>query len=434
MQKIMQVPIHEGPISKSKWSLSRKYLTLLILMASSYGYSMNWLQWGGPNGDFTTKSDALLEKWPEYGPKLLWKIPLGDGYSSILYKDGSLFTMFSEGEYEVVTSLSASTGKTIWEDRYKREFWPDMRLAFGPGPNATPLIMDDKIISIGIAGQMRCLNLETGQLIWKRNLPKEFGRLKRVEEYGYSNSPIRYKNLALIQVGGDKHSVIAINPENGASIWESVPGGVSYAQPTVIKLAGVDQFIYFTPEGVNGLDPENGDFLWHSVIPVGNGNHLTPAVQCDENHLFISSQFNSGGGRLLKITQGSSGMQVEQIWFNQKMRASCWTFIRRGEVIYGSTGGHNSSFLSAFNWKTGKFSWRKRGFHMAQSIYADQKFIFLDTNGNLSMAKISPDSIEIIGTINVSKKPSWTLPTLVDTQIFIRDRKNIQALSLSSAQ
>lgn len=174
---------------------------------------------------------------------------------------------------------------------------------FGPGPNATPLIVEDRIISIGIAGQVHCLDLASGKLLWKRNLPAEFGRRKRVEEYGYSGSPLRYNNSVIVQVGGNDPSVIAIDPKDGSTVWKSGPGGISYAQASLIKLAGQDPFIYFSPEGVNGLDPATDQLLWHWEIPFDNGNHLTPIVQCNESRIWVSSQFNSGGGRLLEITR-----------------------------------------------------------------------------------------------------------------------------------
>ncbi|TDI93777.1 MAG: hypothetical protein E2O77_02225 [Caldithrix sp.] len=413
--------------------LTRSILCFATLFLCQQARSQDWLQWGGPNGDFTIDAKGLAEKWPADGPKQLWKRPLGLGYSAILYKGDRLFTMYSKGNKEIIISLDAKTGKTIWEYSYARELWPEMRMYFGPGPNATPLIVEDRIISIGIAGQVHCLDLASGKLLWKRDLPAEFGRRKRVEEYGYSGSPLRYNNTVIVQVGGNDHSVIAIDPKDGSTVWKSGPGGISYAQASLIKLAGQHQFIYFSPEGVNGLDPATGQLLWHWEIPFDNGNHLTPIVQCNESRIWVSSQFNSGGGRLLEITRKEKNMNVKQIWFNSKLRGSCWTLIRIGDFIYGSAGGHNVSFFTAFNWKTEKVVWKKRGFHMAQSLYADNKLIFLDQSGQLSIARISPTSLEVLDTAEVTESVSWTLPTLVSTKLYVRDKKNILALELANS-
>ncbi|MCK5146986.1 PQQ-like beta-propeller repeat protein [bacterium] len=403
---------------------------LIICMAFVPAFSQEWLQWGGSSGDFKIDSQKLNSKWPEEGPLKLWHRTLGEGYSSILFKQGRLYTMTSNGNEEIIISLDAKTGRTIWEHSYLRKFWPDMRMAFGPGPNATPIIVDNKIIAIGISGQMRCLNLSNGELIWKRHLPSEYGRRGRMEEYGYSASPIRYKNSIIVQVGGHDHAVIAINPDDGSTLWASSPGGVSYAQSSIIHLAGMDQYLYFSPEGLNALDPANGSLCWHHNIPVDNGNHLTPVVQCDANHIFVSSQFDSGGGRLLKIESIKNVMSVEELWFDSDLKASCWTDVCIGDYIYGSSGGHNFSFLTAFNWHTGKVAWKKRGHRMAQCLFADKKLIFLDQSGTLGIATISPKGINILDTAKVAGSVAWTLPTLISSTLYVRDRNNIMALAL----
>jgi outer membrane protein assembly factor BamB len=397
------------------------------------GHAQDWLQWGGPKGDFTVASTGLAEKWPADGPRPIWKRPLGDGYSGILCKGDRLFTEYRDGEEAIVVSLDARTGATGWEHRYPYKIWPEMDRGFGLGPNATPLIVGDRIISISIDAHVRCLDLHSGKLLWEHDLPAEFGRRKRVEEYGYSGSPLTYRNVIIVQVGGDHHSVVAFDPENGSIAWKGEAGGVSYAPAAITRLAGQDQYVYFEPEGVVGLDPLDGRVLWRSAIEFDNGNHLTPIVSCDENHLWVGSQFLTGGGRLLEVDRREKGMEATQIWFTNKLRASHWTNIRVGDFIYGSVGGNDVSFLSAFNWRTGEIAWRKRGFHKAQCLYADGKLLFLDESGQLAMARVLPGGAEILGTARVTESVSWTLPTLVGTKLYVRDRKHILALDLTES-
>ena len=401
-----------------------------FLLQVNHGFAQNWLQWGGPNGDFTVEAGDLADQWPAEGPIHLWKRPLGEGYSSILYMDGRLYTMYSEEKTEIVISLDAATGRTVWEHKYERELWEDMRIQFGNGPNASPIITGRRIITIGIAGHVRCLDLLSGKLIWARHLPSEFGRRERMEEYGYSGSPIRYEEMIILHVGGDDHAVIAIDPQDGSDIWRSAPGGVSYAQSSIIRIAGRDQYVYFSPDGINGLDPVDGRLLWHFVIPVDNGNHLTPVVQCDENHIFVSSQFDSGGGRLLRIKDENGRMEVKQLWFDSELQASCWTNVRFGDYIYGSAGGHNYSLLTAFEWRTGEVAWEQRGHRMAQCLLTGERLIYLDEKGKLLIAEFSPEALNILDKAQVASAISWTLPTLISTKLYIRDRKNIMALEL----
>ena len=84
-------------------------LIALVAVLSPGAFAEDWLQWGGPNGDFTVDAKGLAESWPTEGPRQLWKRPLGDGYSSILCKGGQLFTEYSSGDEGVVISLHPSS-------------------------------------------------------------------------------------------------------------------------------------------------------------------------------------------------------------------------------------------------------------------------------------------------------------------------------------
>src|SRR5216683_8076524 len=77
--------------------------------------SVPWTQWGGPHRNFTTEASGLKSSWPASGPKVLWKRPLGEGYSSPSVEAGVLYTMYGRTGQEIVTGLDADTGKTLWE-------------------------------------------------------------------------------------------------------------------------------------------------------------------------------------------------------------------------------------------------------------------------------------------------------------------------------
>ncbi|ANM31732.1 hypothetical protein ABI59_22500 [Acidobacteria bacterium Mor1] len=408
-------------------------LGLMFSVVSPGIGAADWLQWGGPKGDYTVDVDGLAETWPESGPPRLWKRPLGEGYPSILHKDARLYTMYRDAESgeEAVVALDAGTGSTIWEHRYEVELWEGMIEGFGLGPNSTPLIAGDRIVSISVDGVIRCLDLADGKLRWQHDLPAEYGRRSRDEEYGYSAIPLLYEGKVIVMVGGDDHAVVAYDPKNGETVWKSAPGGVSYAPPLLTSLGGRDQYLYFSPEGAIGLDPATGKTLWFHEIEYNNGNHLTGMVKCDENHVWAGSQFPTGGGRLLEIRGKGDDWTAEQVWFETYLRASHWTNIRLGDHIYGSTGGNGVSLMTAFDWKTGEVAWRHRGFHKAQALYADDKLLFLDEDGNLSLARVSPEKFELLASAEVTDSVSWSLPTLVDTTLYLRDNTHIMALDLA---
>lgn len=53
----------------------------------------DWPQFRGPNHDGGSAKRGWLEKWPDGGPKVLWKANVGQGYSGVAISGGQLFTM-----------------------------------------------------------------------------------------------------------------------------------------------------------------------------------------------------------------------------------------------------------------------------------------------------------------------------------------------------
>ena len=170
---------------------------ILIVSTVTKQAAAQWPQWGGPDRDFTVETTGLADKWPEDGPRKLWHRELGDGYSSIVVDDGLLYTMYRVGEDEFSVALDARTGKTIWTHRNRSPFTEEMARD-GPGPHSTPLIAGDHVYTIGTNAVLHCFDKKTGKVIWKHDLPAEFGA--PVPWFGYGCSPLAYEKLVILPV------------------------------------------------------------------------------------------------------------------------------------------------------------------------------------------------------------------------------------------
>jgi hypothetical protein len=89
--------------------------------------------------------------------------------------------------------------------------------------------------------------------------------------------------------------------------------------------------------------------------------------------------------------------------------------------------------FGAVNWKTGETAWKERNFHAAQVLYADGRILLVDESGQVAMARVSPEGLRILCTAQVLESVSWTVPTLVDGILYVRDRKRIVALDLAKS-
>jgi len=146
---------------------------LAPFFAGAHAGDSSWTRWGGPTGDFKVVGPELVEAWPESGPRRLWEIELGSGYSAVLCRGDRLYTAYSEEENEIVVALDRKDGALVWDYAYEAGRYPDMTKSFGEGPNATPLLIADRLVTIGITGKVTCLRADSGDPALGAGPPRE---------------------------------------------------------------------------------------------------------------------------------------------------------------------------------------------------------------------------------------------------------------------
>ena len=401
-------------------------LPLLLLLIAPAQAQSDWLQWGGPSRNFVSNSKGLAASWPEKGPRQLWSRPLGQGHSSIIVSGNTLYTMYSEGEQEVVIALAADTGKTIWEHKYEAPT-AGMNYKEGLGPHSTPLLTGDRLFTVGAIGKFYALDRKTGKVLWFHDLWKEYNGTKMGR--GYSCSPLLYKNTIILTLGGAGQTLIAFDPSDGKVVWKNQSLDMSPSSPIIINVDGQDQLVAFMGKQIAGVDPNNGELLWSHPHATDWGLNISTPVWGNDNLLFLSSAY-SGGSRVLKLTQAGGKTTVSELWFHRRLRIHHGTAIRIGDYVYGSSGDFGPAFFAAVNVKTGEIAFQDRSFPKTSFLYADGKLIMLDEDGNLALATASAEGLKVISKVSLMKNLAWTVPTLVGTKLYVRDRQTIAALDL----
>jgi outer membrane protein assembly factor BamB len=403
-----------------------------------------WRQWGGPDRNFITDSTGLAETWPEGGPPALWTRPLGTGHSAILVDDGRLYTMYRVGNgrsgggrgqgpwdaEEVVVSLDAASGRTIWEHTY-----PSRRedFSFGAGPHSTPLIVGERLFTIGTNKQMFAFDKKSGRVLWSHDLVKEYGApellIRPTVKSGYGCSPIAFRDTVICSVGGPGQSVMAFNQADGRVAWKSGDFLTSEAPPILIDIAGRPQLVVVGGGTVNGLDPVTGAILWSHPHDPGNDLNCSTPLWGPDQMLVVSSAYKAGS-RGIRLTTESDAILAQEAWFTNRVRFMFLSALRLGDFVYGTTGDFGPAFLTALDVRTGRAAWQHRGFGRASIIYADGKAIILDEDGDLALAKLAPEGVTILSEARVFNTTSWTVPSLAGTTLYARDREKILALDL----
>lgn len=400
---------------------------LCLFLPDGSATRAEWPQWGGVHRDFKVHGERLADSWPDSGLRRLWNRPLGDGYSSIAIAHGKLYTMYRKDDHEHVVALDAATGQTLWEHGYPAPFLPNTDLTPGPGPHATPTLIDGGVCAVGVTGILHCLNAGSGQVVWQHNLFEEFDGT--ILYRGYSSSPIAYKESVLVTVGGTGQAVVAFHLKDGTVKWQRQDFAISHASPLLIQFQGQDQLVVFGSEIIAGLDPNNGDLLWHDRYPAAGGYVACTPVWGDDGWLFVSSAYGVGS-RSIQLTREGDKTIATQIWHNNRMRVHHGNVIRVGDYVYGSSGDFGPKVFTALDLKTGQIRWRDRSLTRASCLYVDEKFIVLEEDGHLSLATMSPDGLKVHSKVELFQEQAWTVPSLTDKRLYVRNRHDIMAFAL----
>jgi len=424
--------------------MTRRAVLLLAIAAASFdtnAATSQWTQWGGPNRNFMSDATGLASKWPAAGPPRLWSRPLGEGHSSILAENGRLYTLYRplggvmsilrRSQEEVVTSLDAATGKTIWEFKYPSPT-DDLDFSQGAGPHSTPLIVGNMLYATSTRKELFALDKATGKVAWSHDFITEYGAA--APGRGYSCSPLLYRGTIIVTVGGPGEAIAAFNQQTGALVWKSGQYDFAPASPILIDVDGETQLVLFAGNVVAGLDPSTGRALWRYPHKTDWGLNISTPVWSPADHLLFVSSAYSTGSRAIELHQAGGTTTATEKWFSRRMRVHIGSVIRLGDYAYGSSGDFGPAFISAVDMKNGNVVWQDRSFARAQLLYADGKAIVLDEDGNLGIATLAPEGLKVLSKASVLQNLSWTPPTLVGTTLYVRDRKTMAAFNLAAAR
>ena len=394
-----------------------------------------WLQWGGPRRNFMVDTTGIAGTWPEGGPPRLWQRSLGEGHSAVIVEGNRLYTMYRpagllsyvrRSQQETVGALDVATGKTIWEHTFDSPT-SGLDLSEGAGPHSTPLIVGNLLYAAGSRTQLFALDKDTGKVVWSHDLIKEFAAPQ--DGRGYSPSPLAYRDTIILPAGGPNASVMAFNQKTGAVVWRGGSFPVGVGSPILINVDGQDQLVVLGANEIAGIDPASGSLFWTHPHKTDWGLNISTPVWGEGNLLLISSAYNNGT-RLLKLSQSGGKTIVQEQWYQNRMRVHIGTIIRLGDYAIGSSGDFGPCPTVAIDLKTGNILWQNREFARSTFLYADNKLILMDEDGNIGLANPSRQGLNVLAKASVLTNLAWTVPTLVGTTLYVRDRESLAAFDL----
>jgi outer membrane protein assembly factor BamB len=399
----------------------------------------DWTRFLGPTMNAVSTETKISRKLP---PPLLWEMRKGLGYTSPAIRGDRLVYLHRNGAQEFIECLHPETGAQHWQTTYATTY--EDRYGYNNGPRSSPVIDGDRVYTLGVQGVLHCLTLDSGKIVWKRNVNADY----KVPQdfFGTAGTPLVDGGLIVLNVGapGDGPCVVALDKSTGKEVWRAGKDwGPSYASPIPCSVHGQKRVMVFAGGesqppvgGLLSIDPANGKvdftFPWRSRS-YESVNASCPVIF--DNKVFVSASYRTGGA-LLEIQPDFSH---KVLWRVSEFGMHFSTPAYHDGYLYGFEGRNEpDASLACLDVSTGKVVWREvlewnetvevngqsRTLPMSpyrgSILQVDGGYLVLGERGHLLWLDLSPKGVKILGRAWLFfADQTWALPVLSRGLLYI---------------
>lgn len=399
----------------------------LVFILVQLTSAQEWNQWRGPSRNGNVSDTNAPQTWPE-SFREVWRVEIGEGYSSPVVANGRIFVNSRRDPDEVVTAINLADGKVIWTQKYPATFQKNQyAVQMAKGPNSTPLVAGKRLFTLGVTGVLIAWDTDTGRELWKKDFSKNIETTKLF--CGTASSPLLVNNNLVVQVGSDIHGgqILGLNPATGALVWEWRGPGPGYASPVVIDIDGSSQIVAMSQQSIVGLDAKTGKELW--TVPFAdewNENIMTPIWTGSK--LIVSG--TRQGTHAYTVKQNNGKWNATEVWKNGEVAMYMSSPVYADGLIYSHSSKRKGQFV-AVDAETGTVKWATEGREGEHaSLLSTPKHILFLTNGaDLIVAKRGQANFAVERRYEVAKSATWAVPVLLGSEILVRDASGLIRLS-----
>ncbi len=380
----------------------------------------------GPNRTGEVSHVRLARDWNATPPRLLWRQPIGLGWSSFSSTRGRIYTQEQRGEQELVTCYDLLSGRLLWSHANPVRFteWQG-----GDGPRSTPTLSHGKVFALGATGILKSLDAASGEVIWSRDVLKE-NQLPNLT-WGMSCSPLVFDDLVVV-TGGAAHgpTVLAYDRHTGAPRWKAGTDKASYSSPVLATLTGRAVVLSANAATLTAHDPASGRVvLQYPWTDDKRPKAAQPAV-LDGDRVFLSAGYGMGCV-MLQVTAVRDGeLTARPLWKNLRMKTQFNSVSVHDGFLYGLDDG----LLACVEAATGERKWKSGRYGSGQSLLVDDLLLVQSERGPVFLASANPSGFAEFGSIAALSSKTWNHPTLVGRYLLVRNDQEAACYELTVHQ
>jgi outer membrane protein assembly factor BamB len=282
-----------------------------------------------------------------------------------------------------------------------------------------------------LAGDLACLRVKDGKIIWQRSLKLDFGGI--VPTWSYRESPLVDGGKVICTPGGEDATLAALDKLTGKTIWKSqVPGSpkAAYASAIAIDFDGQREYVQVTEKALVGIAASDGRFLWR-YDRCANSHGINCSTPIYHDGLIFAASAYGAGGALVKLVKDTNGaVNANEVYFSKKMQNHHGGMILVDGCIYGANGGNEGGALVCLDFQTGNVLWDEHDDpeHRAPKgsvILADGRLYYLTEKGAMLLIEPNPKQYVERGRFDQpdrGQQPAWTHPVIANGKLYLRDQ------------
>jgi outer membrane protein assembly factor BamB len=409
------VPVLQWRWAKSLPSLNSQGSPVsTAVTAQAEQFTNDYPQFLGPNRNATLERPRLARDWKVQAPQRLWRQPIGAGWSGFAVAGHRAVTLEQRGETETVACYDLRTGTLLWAHGDPVHFQSSLA---GEGPRATPTVAGQRVYTLGSTGLLNCLELETGKVIWSKDVVRD--NQGEVNEWGMSCSPLVVDDLVVVSAGGRQdRSLVAYRASNGEFVWGDGNDGPGYSSPRLATLAEIPQILIFNSGGVSAHELSHGKGLWKYHWPGGHP-HVSMPVVLPDDRVLISSGYGVGS-ELVKIAKDAKGkFTATRLWKSNRLKAKFTNVVYRDGYIYGLDDG----IMVCLDAATGEQKWKEGRYGHGQEILVKDLLLVTAESGQVILMEPNPQQPRELTHFAAFNGKTWNPPALAGEYLLMRNDK-----------
>jgi len=375
--------------------------------------------------------------------RTVWNQGIGEGWASFAVADGLAVTIEQREDQECVTCYRLADGELMWIVQHE-SLHSDS--AGGIGPRSTPIIQGSHVFAQGATGTVWCLELASGDVVWKIDLLSLAGWTQEESElaiqWGRSGSPLLVDGLCIVPFGGPEEnsiegrSLIALDPESGELKWRAGENQISYASPALVVVDGESQIVSVNSAAITGHRIEDGKTLWDFPWS-GEANWFpscTAAVAVGNNRFLIGKGYG-GGSLLIEIEKNEAGeFSADTVWESPRMLK---TKFNHPCVVDGVAYAISNGSFEAVRIEDGKQLWRqprRSRFGQGQVLLAGDLFVAQSESGDVVFVALDQSEYRELLRVPALTSKTWNIPTLAGRFLLVRNDRQVICFELPERQ